>query len=552
MSKPTLAIYGIKDRNTTQYPTYVHDHNLCLMQDGKILQYLQLERYSRRKYDNRLDVFIEELIENKLLDLPREFDLVSVNSFVGNAFISQSGKIRFEADKALKLSESLEPARAYYQYNTWQGNELTAYNCSQELAHITSCMPFFGDLKNNSLLIHFDGGASLSNFSVFLYKEEKIQLIEYHWNLKHLANLFNDNALSFKIIGANIGEHTSVPGKLMGYACLGKYNPDIEKWLQKHHFFKEYWHKDEEIIESIYLYFGKRITHFDTKEPFLQDIAATFQHIFEREVISKIKQLQQQTKTKYLYYSGGCALNIITNTKILKERIFEEIYIPPCCNDSGLSIGAASLLERIKGNTIALHLPFLNNVGVKTSDDPIHNDLIKEVAEILLKKGVIGICNGYGEIGPRALGNRSLIALANDKELAQKISQEVKKREWYRPIAPIMLQSVAEEVTDDMQHSLNQFMLLDCYINSPYKKDLEGVIHTNGTARIQTLKSKYENPFMFELLTYLKENYQIKALINTSFNRQGEPIVHTAESAMKSAKEMGLNGVVINHKLYKL
>ena len=552
MSKPTLAIYGIKDRNTAQYPTYVHDHNLCLMQEGKILQYLQLERYSRQKYDNRLDLFIEEIIENKLLDLPKDFDLVSVNSFVGNAFISKTGKIRFEADRSISLKENLEPAQAYYQYETWLGKQLTSYNCSQELAHIASCLPFYGDFKENSLLIHFDGGASLSNFSVFLFREEKIHLVDYNWDLKWLSNFFNDNALSFKMIGAKANEHTSVPGKLMGYACLGKYNLDIEQWLQKHQFFKEYWHRDEEIFKSIHLQFEKVITAFDTKETFFQDVAATLQYIFEREIILKIKQLQEQTKAKYLYYSGGCALNIITNTKIIQEGVFEEIHIPPCCNDSGLSIGAASLLEKAKGNTIAIHPPFLNSIGIEPNDKPIDNELIKEVTEILLTNGIVGICNGYGEVGPRALGNRSLIALANSKELAQKVSQEVKKREWYRPIAPIMLHSLAEEVTNDLHHSLNRFMLLDCHIKKSFEKDLEGVIHTNGTARIQTLKSKEENPFMFTLLTYLYENYQIKALINTSFNRQGEPIVHTAESAMKSAREMNLSGVIIDHKLYKL
>lgn len=228
MSRATLAIYGIKDRNSLQYPAYVHDHNLCLMKDGQVLQYLQLERYTKRKYDNRLDLFLEELISQGELKLPEEFDLVSVNAFIGNAFISQGGKIRFEAAIQTSLGEKLVPAQAYYQHEDWQGRSLCAYNCSQELAHIASNMAFYGSFRENSLLVHFDGAASLSNFSAFHYTHGQIQLLEYGWDMKYLANFFNDNALSFAMIGAGPGEHTSVPGKLMGYASWGKYNNKIE------------------------------------------------------------------------------------------------------------------------------------------------------------------------------------------------------------------------------------------------------------------------------------------------------------------------------------
>src|SRR5215510_3218488 len=107
--QPTLALYGIKDRNQLNFPAFVHDHNLCLMQNGKILQYLQLERYTRRKYDNRLDLYLEELIDGGLIALPDEFDLICVNAFVGNAFISKSGRIRFESCRKSQLDNCLEP-----------------------------------------------------------------------------------------------------------------------------------------------------------------------------------------------------------------------------------------------------------------------------------------------------------------------------------------------------------------------------------------------------------------------------------------------------------
>lgn len=549
MARATLAIYGIKDRNNLQYPAYVHDHNLCLMQDGRVLQYLQLERYTMRKYDNRLDLFLEELIQQGKLVLPKEFDLVSVNAFVGNAFISQGGKIRFEAAIQTTLSENLESAQAYYQYDTWEGRSLCAYNCSQELAHIASNIAFYGGFKENSLLIHFDGAASLSNFSAFHYTQGQIRLLEYGWEMKYLANFFNDNALSFAMIGANPGEHTSVPGKLMGYASWGKYNEEIEQWLVAHNYFKDYWRREAEIIASARITLGAEVDSFDNRNSFWHHVAATLQYIFTRELLARVTVLQKQTGSQYLYYAGGCALNIVTNTELIQSHIFQEVYIPPCCNDSGLSVGAACLLELQKGNTILPHSPYLNNVGLELNPTNIDDNIIETTSKLLLEGKVVGVCNGTAEAGPRALGNRSLIALPNDVLLAQNLSQNIKKREWYRPIAPIMLRSVANKLTTTPIHQLAKYMLLDYRIKPAYANLLAGVLHVNGTARIQTLDREEDNPFMYRLLSHLYDRYQIYGLINTSFNVQGQPMVHSEADAIEASRAMGLDALVLNHKL---
>ena len=551
-SKPTLAIYGIKDRHNFKYPGFTHDHNLCLMQNGNILQYLQLERFTRRKYDNRLDLFLEELIENKKIKLPDEFDFVSVNSFVGNAFISANGRIRFESAIKENLSTELEKGIGYYQNEIWEGKELQAFNCSHELAHIGSCLPFFGEFRENSLLISFDGSSSVSNFSAFHFTNGKMKLLESHWDLIYISKMFNNNALNFQILGAKASEHCSVPGKLMGYASYGIYNPKIENWLKENDYFKENWKNGNAIFQSIKNTFGIRIENFDNKNQFYQNVAATFQHIFERDFIQKIQQLQKQTSSDYLYYAGGCALNIVTNTKIIETRIFKDVFIPPCCNDSGLSIGAAAFLEWKKGNKIQIKWPYLNNVGIEIPNNKVDNDLIEQTANIILQGGIIGVCNENAEVGPRALGNRSLLALANNKEIAKKLSMEVKNREWYRPVAPIMLTEVARKVTQQEVHHLAKFMLLDFTIKEEFKNDLCGVIHANQTARIQTISNENDNPFIFKLLNYLHKKHNILALINTSFNTQGEPIVHTPENALVSAKQMNLQAVIINNKLYKI
>ncbi len=373
MSKPTIAIYGIKDRNNFEYPAFVHDHNMCIMQDGRIQQYIHLERLTRRKYDNRLDLFIENLIEEKQINCDNDFDLVCVNDFVGNSFISKNGRIRFEVDRQQELKFKLKKGYSYYQYNGWDGNDIDGWLCQHEVAHICSTLPFYGEFRENSLLLSIDGGSSLGNYAAFIYKGNKFHLIENNWNdLGFASKLFNDNSLSFKILGASPGMHCSVPGKLMGFASYGKYDEKIAKWLVNNNYFKEYWNKENEILDAIKRDFGVTAS-YNTHDNFMQNVAATMQGIFEKAIIQKIEQLQKKYKCEYLYYGGGCALNIVTNTKIVESGMFREVFIAPCCNDSGLSIGAAALMEIKKGNKIYQHNAYLCNVGLKEQNNYLND-----------------------------------------------------------------------------------------------------------------------------------------------------------------------------------
>lgn len=541
--KGTLGIYAIQDRIDTNYPQYVHDHNLALMNNGEVKKFLQLERISRIKRDNKLYVHLPELIKHSGL-AEADVDVVFVDNVVGRAMISSSGQIRFEAPLNPKLTKDIEKGKLWWIYR-----EPDSYILNHELAHIFSCLPFYGSFEENSLLVHFDGGASLSNFSAWIYKMGKIIPVEHHWELKPFTSLFNANALTFGIIGATIEDQNSVPGKLMGYAALGTYNEEIDFWLRQNNWFENIWGKRSAFFEKAKADFGIDLKSFDQRSTFLQDIAATIQELFMREVLLKLDDLQSITGCKTLYYTGGCALNIHTNSAIVESRIFENVYIPPCPDDSGLSIGAAAFLEWKKGHTIQINSPYLNNWGIESNNFEYTQEDISQLAQLLSEGKIVGVCNGNGEAGPRALGNRSILALPT-KALANKVSVEKKQREWYRPVAPIMLEHNAKYFTGQSSiHPLTRYMLLDLKIPENKQIEISGVIHANGTARIQTIFEKKENPFLYELLSLLDEQYNIKALINTSFNNKGNPIVHTAQDAIKSAQEMDLDAIVINGKI---
>ncbi len=539
--KATLAIYGIQDRDEYEHPFYVHDHNLCIMQNGRVRDFLQQERISRRKRDNSLHKTLPAILKERKL-LAEDFDLVFVDNVVGRTFLTARGNVRFEAPLSNELHNGPEEGRCW-----WFGQEKRAWVLNHELAHIYSCLPFFGEFEDNSLLVHFDGGASRSNFSAWTYKNGELKKYLAHWDYQYLTTIFNANALVFSVIGAKLSDQNSVPGKMMGLAGHGNFKPEIEEWLRNHNFFENIWSKKSTFFKQVKSDWNIELKSFDQKHPFILDCIATLHELFAREIVNILKQLQQETQTQFLYYSGGCALNIVANTRIINERIFSSVFIPPCTEDSGLALGAAAFMEWQKHGKIEVHSPYLNNWKLPDCELKYSDEDLEQVAKAIVEGKVIGICNGYGEAGPRALGNRSLIGLANSKKLAKKISMQHKKREWYRPVAPVMLEKNTRYFTGlDEIHPLSQYMLLDFDILPDRRDELAGAVHVDGTARIQTIFKREQNPYLWDLLSVLDEKYQVKALINTSFNSRGEPIVHTSEDALNAAKNMKIDRVVIN------
>jgi carbamoyltransferase len=544
----TLAVYGIHDVDNKAYPVMIHDHNVSLLHNGEILKHIQLERITRKKYDHRLPFYLYELLAKEDMLGDEETDLVFVDHVIGRAFQNNRGNIRFEAPLTNELKNIPEAGICYYL-----DRRKEAYAVNHELAHVYSNLPFTGEFTENSLHVHFDGGASKSNFSAWVFKNGRMNLLEHHWDLNYLSSLFNSNALNFSIIGAKQPDQNSMPGKFMGYASYGTYDPRIEHWLKRNDYFQSIWKNKQYFFYKLKEDWNITLKSFDQRNEFIQNIAATVQHIFQRQLFYKLKELKDRTQAKYLYYSGGSALNIKANTYLCESGLFKDIYIPPCTNDSGLSIGAGALVEWMKHGKVKKHGPYLNNWQLKEQPISYDQGVIEAVSAHLLKGRVIGVCNGFGESGPRALGNRSILALAGLKEKADYVSRSLKGREWYRPIAPVMLSKNLEHFTDSTEFSsLAKYMLRDFHIKPEKTKEIEGVVHVDGTSRVQVIEERVENPFIYDLLTYLDQNHQVKALINTSFNAKGRPIVHSEQDALEEAKEMGLELVVLNGRLMQL
>jgi len=561
----TLGLYGIQDTNLYgTIPVYTHDHNLALMKNGEVIDYIAIERITRRKYDNSLPQKIDEilryLIKKHHIDIKR-LRIASVNSFMGNSLISTDGTLRIEPVEDVGLGDKIiyKAKGSYYRDGYFLGikeNSVESYIVPHELAHIGSVLPFVGKFKENSLLVHIDGGASDSNISVWHYVDGKIEHVYHSWNFDEIQR-FHANHLIHEILGSKElyfkGHYLSIPGKLMGYAAYGEYNKRVAEFLKKHNYFDNLWNMNVNFFKLLYDELGISLDNFDNREKFFKDIAAVIQKDFENAVLEKLSEFKDKTGAEYLYYAGGGALNIITNVKIVNSGLFKEVHIPPCTNDSGLGLGAAALLEFLKLGKVKKHTPFLNSLYLdrhnKGSTISVPESVVERICYDISKGLVVGVCIGYGEIGPRALGHRSIIGKPDDKLIKVRISENIKRREWYRPVAVSMLKEIAEKVSEENidDSELWRYMLGAYHIREEYRDKFSGSIHVDGTIRIHAVsKNDAELGYFYKILNTLYSKYDIWGVINTSLNIRGEPIIHdcSKDNILEYSRSIGLDAVL--------
>eukprot|EP00041_Stephanoeca_diplocostata_P039527 m.1634234 g.1634234 ORF g.1634234 m.1634234 type:complete len:2281 (-) comp25413_c0_seq5:6626-13468(-) len=591
-SRATLAIHAPTyrmqrtnkpfDVNSVEY----HDHGMVLMRGGRVIACLELERLTRKKHDNNLDAHIHTLLDTFVSDhglRVDEVDIVYVESFGPDAaeFSSSDGQFVISAGPTTRTTADEHGAfAAVAQLQeldcAWDEYGVPACLLSHELAHVYSTLAFEGgSVPDNTLMVHFDGAASKGNFSAWIHTQQGgLKLLECDWSMSQFPKFFNCNGLAFAIINAQPSDHLSAPGKIMGLAAHGKVKDTVLVFLRNNNFFHGCWSDAErtafqtKAMECCGWQPGKyedgRV--FSTRDPFLQDCLAAMQHAFTTALIERLTALQLTTGAEALFYAGGCALNIVATAAIERSGLFRYVAVPPCCSDSGLALGAATFVEALKHGSVHKHGPYLHNVGISDasslSSAPIDDAEIEDTSDVtttahraatMLAKGkVVGVINGFAEIGPRALGNRSLLALPTEA-LRHRLSEKMKGREWYRPVAPVMLLKNAIKVTgmdaDAFPVRTSRFMLTNLLVLKEYRDALEGVVHADGTARIQVVCQRDENPFLFDLLTFLDTEHGKIALINTSFNRRGEPLVHTHHEAMNAAVSMEADAMVVEHRL---
>ncbi|HVP36787.1 MAG TPA: carbamoyltransferase C-terminal domain-containing protein, partial [Terriglobales bacterium] len=289
---------------------------------------------------------------------------------------------------------------------------------------------------------------------------------------------------------------------------------------------------------------------------FHQDVASSLQKVTEDIVLKMANHLYKETGLKNLCLAGGVALNCLANSRILKETPFKELFIQPGSSDAGGAVGVAAyvyytLLNNQRkfvwkdaylgpGYSQAEIKDFLIRKGICFKE---YNgqELLKITARLLSEQNIIGWYQGRMEFGPRSLGNRSILADPRRGENKDRVNQKVKYRETFRPFAPSILWEKAKEYFEIDRES--PFMLLTFKVKS---REIPAVTHVDNSARLQTVKRE-ENELFYDLLSEFYSLTGCPALLNTSFNLRGEPIVCTPEEAYLSFMRSGMDYLILGN-----
>jgi len=577
---------------------FYHDSAASLIKNGEIVAAAQEERFTRNKHDSSFPIkSIQFLLEKENIDLNQIDSIV----FYEKPFL------KFE--RILETSVAFAP-RGFKQFcismPIWIKEKLFQKNIifnelkkidqnfqdvkkikfsEHHLSHAASA--FYPSPFDEALIVTSDGVGEWTTFSVAIGKKNKIEIVK-EINFPHSLGLLYSAFTYYLGFKVNSGEY-----KVMGLAPYGepKYTKKIFDNLIDV--------KDDGSFKLNMKYFSyptgltmvnkKFCELFDNDrresenklEQFHMDIAASIQSVTEIIMLKIVRNLKSEFNIKNLCMAGGVALNCVVNGKIEKEKIFDNIWIQPASGDAGCSLGAAlaywhlqlnqsrstSSQDQMKGSYLG---PNFNNEFIRKELDMMgakytyleDKNLFSFVAESLSKKNAIGWFRGRSEFGPRALGNRSIIADPRDFEMQKNLNLKIKFRESFRPFAPSILREDLDTYFDlsvDSPYMLFVSKLKNKYkiisynsqkfgIEKLYEKrsTLPAITHVDYSARIQTVH-RHTNEGFYELLQAFKEKTGCPILVNTSFNVRGEPIVHSPQDAFNCFMGTGLDLLVIEN-----
>lgn len=579
---------------------YFHDASAALISDGHLLAAAEEERFTRIKHDYSYPTNAIEFCLKKASIDASDIDYVV---FFEKPFT------KFE--RLLKTAIQGFP-KTYWMFaqsmRTWLFDKLWIKSLiadhlkinpknimfsEHHISHAASayyCSPF-----QESAVLTFDGVGEWATTTIGKGTGGKLE-IEDEIHFPHSLGLLYSAFTAFLGFEVNEGEY-----KVMGMAPYGepKYvnevykiihvNEDNSFWLDPKYLSfhystkKSFTKKMSELFgkprdasipfftkSSGYpSYFGDKPSNFEELSQYNQhyaDIAASIQIVAEEMILSLATEACRRSGSKNLCLAGGVALNSVANGRILRETPVENLYIQPAAGDGGCSLGAALYLWHDGlGNNEDRFVMDHAYWGESYDDDQISKSIasseftsqhIKNESELLdmtvdrLESGkVIGRFNGRFEWGPRALGNRSILADPRSNEMKDLVNTKIKFREPFRPFAPSILAESTEsyfDLPDAINNMAARFMLLVTNVHED-KQDLIPAVSHMGTARVQTVH-KDTNSSYYQLIEKFGQSTGIPILLNTSFNVRGEPVVSSPDDALNTFRNSGIDTLVIgNH-----
>ena len=396
--------------------------------------------------------------------------------------------------------------------------------------------------------------------TVYAFSGPEMQRVFKRWTpLRSPSLLYNygfENMESLGAVYSRVASHIfgdwNACGKVMGLAGYGEPNRVERAMSGPLEDLRVNW----PWLESL-----GHVNAWDGKSPLdaQKDLAATVQADLEGVVIDFLRRLRDRTGARNVVLSGGVALNSQLNGRVARECGFDAVYVPPAPGDDGAALGCAAFGLRQAGHTFERkpRRAFSPYLGGDYTEDDIRrslcdhdarieasqpDDLPAEVAKRLADGEVVAWFQGRSEFGPRALGNRSILAHPGKAEMVDHLNLRVKGRERFRPFAPTILAEEAQRFFDRVCPS--PYMSFTVPVRSDAKSDIPAVTHVDGTSRLQTL-TREDNPLFYELLARFRQVTGLPLVLNTSFNLAGEAIVETPSDALSSFLDSPMDALAI-------
>ena len=516
-----------------------HDSAAALVVDGRTVAAAEEERFSRRKHGKRPVPF-------SAWELPEQ--AIKWCLAEGGLTVDDLDAVAYSYDPALVDSDSggLDPgwedlrttyaARAPQFLNT----ALPGYDgkpfhfVRHHVAHAASAAlaaPWAPDgaLKDCAVLA-VDGRGESTSMLAGEYRDRKLDILQAQ-SLPHSLGLLYED------LTAHLGfERSSDEYKVMAMASYGA-PLHLDHFRQRVYATPDGGFRTEPIDWSVFAPARKVGDGFDESH---SDLAATVQTVLEEVLLDLCNWLHGRTGSSRLALAGGVALNCVANTRLLSEGPFSEIWVQPAAGDSGTALGAALTVAAEAGDelkpmtTAALGRGWSDTqieLALSTARLPYErpSDISAATAEIIAGNGIVAWFQGRAEYGPRALGHRSLLAHPAREDNTERLN-DIKGREQFRPVAPMVLSDRAPEIFARGPIP-SPYMLFVHDVADEWRAKIPAVTHVDGTARIQTVDRT--NPLLHATISRFAERTGVPVIVNTSFNTSGRPMVDSPRDALE-------------------
>jgi carbamoyltransferase len=560
---------------------YDHDVSACLLLNGEIVVAITKERLTRVKHDAG---FYQEVLDY-CLDVGG-IDLDRVDLIVSNSYLLPIPEIE------RRLSNTYDPYHMTVREREqarmsplFLSDDPRIVTCSHHLAHAYSAFavcPFdegavmvvdgIGSYKADALE-DIPGGdeahaAARESESYYRFSGETLECIKKVW-MGPTRGLVNDDFVALPGLGALYSRAASYIfgdwnkcGEVMGLAPYGRSEGPRLAEVRSGDLKVHEWPCD---LQHPFTAQGDAKWE---KSPFRkewEDLAWRVQDDMERALIARANWLHEQTKTPNLAIAGGVGLNCVANGKIVAETPFRNVFIQPAAGDDGVAIGCAYYghlaLRKKKRHFVMSHAYWGRLYAEADVSDAASGFLVRttthrrktshaasDAAKLLAAGKTLGWFQGASEFGPRALGNRSILADPRDPAMKDRLNARVKHRQAFRPFAPAVIAERVDEFFEGGHAS--PFMLLALPVKPEMRAKIPAIVHTDGTARVQTV-TRESNPFFHALLEAFGDLTGIPMLLNTSFNIRGEPIVETPKHALQCFLFTHLDVLVIHDWIFE-